>query len=332
MSSECAPTHSTRSGSAARRARSSVSISPRTSPSWTAQPPAPQARGVRGRPCTQPVRPPHRRLRRGTRTPATGGLVAATTPQSRRRGVLAESARPARSLLARGSSTPCSPHPGVADDPVRRKRPASARVPRRWRGCGSGTAPCGNNGGARRGVALALPRGNSHGMVRMRPHARSLGDPRRRLSCPGRPPPGRRVRDASSGPAPVCRPAVVSRLPGRIPVCDAVGAVSVLASCAAARSLYQRGQRGASAHGSVRPTLRSSPTRAVPGWLRNRSEEHTSELQSRLHLVCRLLLEKKKKKLTHHAPADRSRTHYRARHPNDTLTATPPLTSCRVVN
>src|SRR2546429_1287477 len=27
---------------------------------------------------------------------------------------------------------------------------------------------------------------------------------------------------------------------------------------------------------------------------RNRSEEHTSELQSRLHLVCRLLLEKKK--------------------------------------
>src|SRR2546429_3002476 len=35
------------------------------------------------------------------------------------------------------------------------------------------------------------------------------------------------------------------------------------------------------------------------GWayrLTRRSEEHTSELQSRLHLVCRLLLEKKKKK------------------------------------
>src|SRR5256884_5663914 len=29
--------------------------------------------------------------------------------------------------------------------------------------------------------------------------------------------------------------------------------------------------------------------------VRHRSEEHTSELQSRLHLVCRLLLEKKKK-------------------------------------
>src|SRR5687768_18275578 len=34
---------------------------------------------------------------------------------------------------------------------------------------------------------------------------------------------------------------------------------------------------------------------ASPRWNRPRSEEHTSELQSRLHLVCRLLLEKKKK-------------------------------------
>src|SRR2546429_5055836 len=32
----------------------------------------------------------------------------------------------------------------------------------------------------------------------------------------------------------------------------------------------------------------------TPWLLRERSEEHTSELQSRLHLVCRLLLEKKK--------------------------------------
>src|SRR5216684_4216159 len=30
-------------------------------------------------------------------------------------------------------------------------------------------------------------------------------------------------------------------------------------------------------------------------FIRSRSEEHTSELQSRLHLVCRLLLEKKNK-------------------------------------
>src|SRR2546429_7024507 len=34
-------------------------------------------------------------------------------------------------------------------------------------------------------------------------------------------------------------------------------------------------------------------------YARCRSEEHTSELQSRLHLVCRLLLEKKKKLIQH---------------------------------
>src|SRR3989449_8308824 len=33
----------------------------------------------------------------------------------------------------------------------------------------------------------------------------------------------------------------------------------------------------------------------MPATVFSRSEEHTSELQSRLHLVCRLLLEKKKK-------------------------------------
>src|SRR3989475_4565087 len=32
----------------------------------------------------------------------------------------------------------------------------------------------------------------------------------------------------------------------------------------------------------------------VPGFVRGRSEEHTSELQSQSNLVCRLLLEKKK--------------------------------------
>src|SRR3712207_6957643 len=35
--------------------------------------------------------------------------------------------------------------------------------------------------------------------------------------------------------------------------------------------------------------------------LRGRSEEHTSELQSRQYLVCRLLLEKKKKYINLHA-------------------------------
>src|SRR2546422_6663841 len=49
-----------------------------------------------------------------------------------------------------------------------------------------------------------------------------------------------------------------------------------------------------------RPLLLGSDFERGPGQqvrgLTERSEEHTSELQSRLHLVCRLLLEKKKKK------------------------------------
>src|SRR3989442_3463468 len=40
-----------------------------------------------------------------------------------------------------------------------------------------------------------------------------------------------------------------------------------------------------------------------------RSEEHTSELQSRPHLVCRLLLEKKKKKSGTHSPAQTCQGH-----------------------
>src|SRR2546422_3190257 len=44
------------------------------------------------------------------------------------------------------------------------------------------------------------------------------------------------------------------------------------------------------------PPERWSIVRCEPREIqRVRSEEHTSELQSRLHLVCRLLLEKKKK-------------------------------------
>src|SRR5216684_6956002 len=44
--------------------------------------------------------------------------------------------------------------------------------------------------------------------------------------------------------------------------------------------------------------VRSPGVRPVPP----RSEEHTSELQSRLHLVCRLLLEKKKRQHTFYSP------------------------------
>src|SRR4051812_50171685 len=42
--------------------------------------------------------------------------------------------------------------------------------------------------------------------------------------------------------------------------------------------------------------LRPPNGRSRPQWLASRSEEHTSELQSHVNLVCRLLLEKKKKR------------------------------------
>src|SRR5437899_5563442 len=47
--------------------------------------------------------------------------------------------------------------------------------------------------------------------------------------------------------------------------------------------------------GGLRATARTDRVWSV----RRRSEEHTSELQSLRHLVCRLLLEKKKKKRHH---------------------------------
>src|SRR5260370_20442673 len=45
------------------------------------------------------------------------------------------------------------------------------------------------------------------------------------------------------------------------------------------------------------PSFRSSAP--IPSIDRSRSEEHTSELQSHLNLVCRLLLEKKRRNSVH---------------------------------
>src|SRR2546423_7593754 len=52
-------------------------------------------------------------------------------------------------------------------------------------------------------------------------------------------------------------------------------------------------ERWGEAGGKADPLVRTSASRPVD---RLRSEEHTSELQSLAYLVCRLLLEKKKKK------------------------------------
>src|SRR3989442_11088356 len=61
------------------------------------------------------------------------------------------------------------------------------------------------------------------------------------------------------------------------------------------RSPMSRRRSRSACHGDESSVDTSCPT--------SRSEEHTSELQSRPHLVCRLLLEKKKKTLPHcHSP------------------------------
>src|ERR1039458_10597738 len=64
--------------------------------------------------------------------------------------------------------------------------------------------------------------------------------------------------------------------------------------CAARPGIWSR-------FGAVAPRSKPAPGRSEAGSalpLSERSEEHTSELQSLRHLVCRLLLEKKKKKHT----------------------------------
>src|SRR5687768_18319807 len=67
-----------------------------------------------------------------------------------------------------------------------------------------------------------------------------------------------------------------------------------------ARRLRALGRlRGEEGGADRRGPPRGAALRAPLAALR-RSEEHTSELQSRLHLVCRLLLEKKKKQKKKH--------------------------------
>src|SRR5688572_31310912 len=57
--------------------------------------------------------------------------------------------------------------------------------------------------------------------------------------------------------------------------------------------------RGPSSLATAQPGLLAALRPACPILQALRSEEHTSELQSQSNLVCRLLLEKKKKKKTH---------------------------------
>src|SRR3712207_7455906 len=77
------------------------------------------------------------------------------------------------------------------------------------------------------------------------------------------------------------------------------GATQTVSSAGSTTSFSCEFQNDSSSRPTTNSTRRDSPGPSAT----RRSEEHTSELQSRQYLVCRLLLEKKKKedsaKLTH---------------------------------
>src|SRR2546422_8545785 len=78
-----------------------------------------------------------------------------------------------------------------------------------------------------------------------------------------------------------------------LPIC-----VSSVRSWCSRRACRRREPSSRARSASAIAPDRPATPRPIP-----RSEEHTSELQSRLHLVCRLLLEKKKKSNNMH-PSD----------------------------
>src|SRR5690606_40400540 len=99
---------------------------------------------------------------------------------------------------------------------------------------------------------------------------------------------------ASSGSAPPMSPA---RLSVPRPVCSRQAEAGASRGGAASRARPISRQRSATASSSQRPapvtaTVKIQNSSAPPSSV-GRSEEHTSELQSREKLVCRLLLEKK---------------------------------------
>src|SRR5258707_3847657 len=83
------------------------------------------------------------------------------------------------------------------------------------------------------------------------------------------------------------------------------------------RSRFQSGLRRALQPQHVRNQFPVHLSRNEDLWREaavHRSEEHTSELQSRQYLVCRLLLEKKKQ-TDSNEPADRARLNHERRPP-----------------
>src|SRR5260370_9984116 len=94
------------------------------------------------------------------------------------------------------------------------------------------------------------------------------------------------------------RSATVKLLPARYarPAKASLRIPSGFLSSNSSRSAYDASR--ADSVSSARCCSRSSSNASISRTAQKRSEEHTSELQSHLNLVCRLLLEKKKIKTT----------------------------------
>src|SRR3712207_7948066 len=75
-----------------------------------------------------------------------------------------------------------------------------------------------------------------------------------------------------------------------LPICAPAGCGTTATRCSRGASATWWGRRTGAATSSPPRCARTGSTR---------SEEHTSELQSRQYLVCRLLLEKKRTRLTY---------------------------------
>src|SRR5207247_9067002 len=90
-------------------------------------------------------------------------------------------------------------------------------------------------------------------------------------------------------------PALTSTYPlslhDALPICDAD--VTVPAACASKMPRFTPGEMPRSSALMISRRSTICPPPIVPTNLQQRSEAHTSELQSRVDLVCRLLLEKK---------------------------------------
>src|SRR2546430_12330857 len=75
---------------------------------------------------------------------------------------------------------------------------------------------------------------------------------------------------------------------------DGIRDLTVTGVQTCALPIYRRYRQPPGVHQNVDSRWKNSPAASLPeASRRNRSEEHTSELQSQSNLVCRLLLEKK---------------------------------------